>query len=269
MLGVGFIVGVFHIRGLPFGPGPLLALVLTTLAPVALIFVGIVIVWIAASIIHFFRRGQAKQASPIMPTFLAILVSLIPCYTLLEMVRAMALDRPPALSFSDYVIAYIPCLVICEATFYVVLKFVAPNELARATSEAQKDDQEAALSEQSSTGQSGQEEDPRNLYFGKSKTLAADILTLSSEGNYVRIGTKQGDRLERIVLNELVERLDPLGVQVSRSQWIAYAAITDAEKSDGNLMLVLENGEKVGVAVRRTKTVLDVLEAKGILGNKP
>ncbi len=75
-----------------------------------------------------------------------------------------------------------------------------------------------------------------------------DLLALSSEDHYIKVHTSGGCELILMRLSDAMNELEPFGLKVHRSWWVARAAVIKQEKISGKLLLTLTNGTQVPVS---------------------
>ena len=84
---------------------------------------------------------------------------------------------------------------------------------------------------------------------------------ISVRDHYVDVGTSQGVSSLLLRLSDaMVETAGEEGGQVHRSHWVAWGAVTSAERQRGKLVLILSDGARIPVS----KTYRAEVEARGI-----
>ena len=82
------------------------------------------------------------------------------------------------------------------------------------------------------------------------------LLTLQAQDHYVEVVTTRGKELVLVRLADAERELDGIdGMRVHRSWWVARAAVSGLERSDGKVVLVLTDGRSVPVSRANEKTV--------------
>jgi len=77
----------------------------------------------------------------------------------------------------------------------------------------------------------------------------ADLYAVQAEDHYLRLHTSLGQDLILMRLADAVVELEGLeGARTHRSWWVARAAVTDAEPSEGRAVLTLKDGSQVPVS---------------------
>jgi DNA-binding LytR/AlgR family response regulator len=77
----------------------------------------------------------------------------------------------------------------------------------------------------------------------------AEIFAVEAEDHYLRLHTSLGQDLILMRLADAIAELEGVeGAQTHRSWWVARAAITSAERSDGRATLTLKDGAEVPVS---------------------
>ncbi len=83
----------------------------------------------------------------------------------------------------------------------------------------------------------------------------ADLLALSAEDHYIKVHTSGGSTLILMRLSDAIIELEPFGLKVHRSWWVARAAVAKQEKMAGKILLTLNNGTQVPVSQSYMKQV--------------
>lgn len=79
--------------------------------------------------------------------------------------------------------------------------------------------------------------------------LGRDLLALQAEDHYLRVITALGSDLLLMRLADAMRELPAArGMQVHRSWWVAFEAVTAIERDAGRLVLVLSNGQQIPVS---------------------
>lgn len=91
------------------------------------------------------------------------------------------------------------------------------------------------------------------LRVGNTQIDIEQILMVRTEDHYLGIVTRSGKTLQRAKLSDLPElHASRLGMQINRSVWVAFAAITAVEENDrGQITLRLVTGDEEVVAKPR------------------
>ncbi len=87
------------------------------------------------------------------------------------------------------------------------------------------------------------------------------LISISSQDHYVRIQTKDGEKLMRARLSDLIGQLAcQKGIQPHRSHWVSRDAVASMVSRKGHKFLELRNGSTVPVARGRVVDVQEWLE---------
>lgn len=87
------------------------------------------------------------------------------------------------------------------------------------------------------------------------------LISVSSQDHYVRICTKDGEKMIRARLSDLTEQLGSQnGIQPHRSHWVSREAAVEIESQNGHKVLKLSNGSRVPIARGRMRDVKAWLE---------
>jgi hypothetical protein len=98
--------------------------------------------------------------------------------------------------------------------------------------------------------------------IGGKRIAVSDLLHIEAEGNYIRVTTAQKRLYLPGPFGPVAEALPPeLGLRVSRSDWVARAAVVALRREGPEVRLALTNGAEVAVPKNRRKAVLQWLEA--------
>ena len=92
---------------------------------------------------------------------------------------------------------------------------------------------------------------PPPKFFARLPTqlTGAEIFAVEAEDHYLRLHTSLGQDLILMRLADAIAELEGVeGAQTHRSWWVARAAITSAERSDGRATLTLKDGAEVPVS---------------------
>lgn len=100
-------------------------------------------------------------------------------------------------------------------------------------------------------------EGPR-LFDRIAPELRGQLLRLSARNHYIEVHTDRGqtDILLRFS-DALAELAEIDGAQVHRSHWVAWAAVTGAERERSRVVLVLSDGARVPVSRRHERLLAD------------
>ena len=97
--------------------------------------------------------------------------------------------------------------------------------------------------------------------IGGQRIALSDLRHIEAEGNYIRVTTTQKRLYLPGPFGPVAESLPPeLGMQISRSDWVARAAVAGVLRAGGELRLQLTVGGEVTVPRNRHKVVLAWLE---------
>lgn len=106
---------------------------------------------------------------------------------------------------------------------------------------------------------------PRFLERLPPKLCGAELWAVEAEDHYLRLHTSQGRDMMLMRLSDAILELDGIeGAQTHRSWWIARAAVTSAELTNGRASLSLADGTIVPVS----RTYVRALRAEGWFGKK-
>ena len=88
-----------------------------------------------------------------------------------------------------------------------------------------------------------------------------NLIGLASQDHYVEFITDKGAHLHRISMKDAITRLpNDFGMQVHRSHWAAFAAMSKLETSAGRYKLTLSNGSIIPVSKAKLAAVRAVLD---------
>ncbi len=97
--------------------------------------------------------------------------------------------------------------------------------------------------------------------IGGKRIAVSDLLHIEAEGNYIRVTTAQKRLYLPGPFGPVAEALpSELGLRVSRSDWVARAAVVALRREGPEVRLALTNGAEVAVPKNRRKAVLQWLE---------
>jgi hypothetical protein len=89
----------------------------------------------------------------------------------------------------------------------------------------------------------------------------SELSRVAAEGNYIRVVTAGAQHFLPGPFGPVADALpEAIGMRVSRSDWVARAAILKAQRAGRDLMLELTDGSTVRVAQAKRKAVLDWLQ---------
>nr|WP_319384071.1 LytTR family DNA-binding domain-containing protein [uncultured Roseibium sp.] len=92
--------------------------------------------------------------------------------------------------------------------------------------------------------------------------LAMPVLRAEAQEHYVRLTTATETRMVLYRFNDIVAELpDEVGMQVHRSHWVAFEAMTRLVKDDGRLWLELTDGERLPVSRKYAEEVRAKVDA--------
>ncbi len=158
------------------------------------------------------------------------------------------LIRTVALSFFYYIVA--------EAVAHLLMLLVIPRVLADLRT--RKPQPQALPTTEEIPAQS----DPQDhVEIGRRRVKLESLVRISAEGNYLRVVTTQERMFVPGPFSAAVEGLpESVGVQLSRSEWVAVAAIRRIRKEGRQMFVDLQDGASVRVANARQKLVLSLLD---------
>lgn len=148
--------------------------------------------------------------------------------------------------------------ILVEAVAHLVVLVVIPRVLRDVRVPAPMAVDEAIPAAQD---MSAPEEVPDHIEIGGRRIKLEALVRITAEGNYLRVVTSQ----ERMFLpgpfSAAVEGLpEKLGVQLSRSEWVAAAVVRGIWKDGREMYVDLQDGTTVRVANSRQKVVTSLLE---------
>ena len=92
--------------------------------------------------------------------------------------------------------------------------------------------------------------------------LGQELLHLSMEDHYLRAFTTKGDQLILMRLRDAASELQGYpGLQVHRSHWVAFEAISEAKRDGRRAILTLKNGHEIPVS----RSYMNALKEHGVL----
>ncbi len=93
------------------------------------------------------------------------------------------------------------------------------------------------------------------------KFFCADLLSVSSQDHYVKVKMREGEKLIRARLSDVIAQLDcQNGIQPHRSHWVPRGAVMNMAVDDGFKYLQLVDGSRIPVARGRLADVREWLE---------
>ena len=96
------------------------------------------------------------------------------------------------------------------------------------------------------------------------------IRSIEAEGNYIHLTTTTEHALIRATFTTALKALPQhIGVQVHRSRWVAFAAISGVDRQGKGLLVRLNNGASFQVPRSRADTVETTLAANKIFVDQP
>lgn len=91
------------------------------------------------------------------------------------------------------------------------------------------------------------------------KTEHGMVMRLSANDHFVHIVTEAGEHPVRMRLRDAISEMDGIaGSLLHRSHWVAHEAITQQDKAEGKVQIVLKNGDRIPVS-RNYRSVVDDL----------
>jgi len=101
--------------------------------------------------------------------------------------------------------------------------------------------------------------------IGDSDIPAKAIRFVEAQGNYVRLLTADGEHMIRQPFSKVIELLpETRGVQLHRSRWAAFDAITSVDEKHDGLFVTVQGAPKIRVARSREECVFKALASAGI-----
>jgi len=99
--------------------------------------------------------------------------------------------------------------------------------------------------------------------IGERGFALTDLISVRTEDHYLNVVTRSGRSMVRAKLSDIAAlHSGRHGVQINRSHWVAFAAITDLrEEGNGQIVLDLANGDSATVARTRRLVFLQLYPA--------
>lgn len=111
-------------------------------------------------------------------------------------------------------------------------------------------------------GADGRAIGPREIEIKGQRFLPGSLVRITAEGNYIRVTDQQAQHLLPGPFGPVIESLpEALGLQVSRSEWVAAGAVAGLRKVGREMILDLRNGHSLRVAQSRRKAVAEWVAA--------
>jgi DNA-binding LytR/AlgR family response regulator len=160
--------------------------------------------------------------------------------------------------------------IVVEAFAHLLGLIVTPRVLADLRARKAKGNGKAKLEAKEPAGQRLPAQAGDHVEIGGRRIEPESLVQIIAEGNYLRVVTQE----ERLYLpGPFGAAVDPLpeslGVQVSRSDWVAAKAAAAIRREGREMYVVLKDGSAVRVANSRQKVVTSVLDVpvqKGVAG---
>jgi hypothetical protein len=148
--------------------------------------------------------------------------------------------------------------ILVEAVAHLMILVVIPRALLDLRSRKPQPDLQAMPTARKVTAQS---DGPDHVEIGRRRLKLDSLVRITAEGNYLRVVTSE----ERIFLpgpfSAVVEELpERVGVQLSRSEWVATKIVRGIRRERREMFVDLQDGTSVRVANSRQKLVLSLLD---------
>jgi hypothetical protein len=146
--------------------------------------------------------------------------------------------------------------ILVEAVAHLLILLVIPRVLA--DFRARKPQPQALPTAEEMPAQSGLQD---HVEIGRRRVKLESLVRISAEGNYLRVVTTQDRLFVPGPFSAVVEGLpESVGVQLSRSEWVAMAVIRRIRKEGRQMFVDLADDTSVRVANARQKLVLSLLD---------
>lgn len=151
--------------------------------------------------------------------------------------------------------------ILVEAIAHVVMLVVIPRVLRDVRAQAPQGPEPSVQADPEAIGTAAQKEVQDHVDIGGRKIRFATLIRITAEGNYLRVVTSQ----ERLFLpgpfSAAVQALpEQVGVQLSRSEWVASAVVRGIWREGREMFVDLQDGTTVRVANSRQKVVTSLLD---------
>jgi len=101
--------------------------------------------------------------------------------------------------------------------------------------------------------------------LGDKEIPTKSIRMVEAQGNYVRLLTSEGEVMIRKPFLKVMDTLpNALGIQLHRSRWVAYDAVTQVSNERDGLFVTVKGAARIRVAKSRSDTVLKALATAGV-----
>lgn len=268
-LAIGLTVGAFYSASLHMsGSVWMLPLVLFTLAPVAVNFLANFVAAGYLKLRLWFGSDAHSKDLPAVRTALTVLFSIVPIWVgYLTLQNWLEPDRPVNLVF--YLAIPVLYVVVSEAIHFVVFRYVIHDieQAERGSAHPPGADQEPGTDPAAPVLESRPyKPESAEIEIGKQSFAASDIMMLEAQGNYLKVVTSSGNFIERCQISTATEQLgESLGLQIHRSCWVSFAAISALVRVDNTLCVKLVNGDELKIARPRQRQVRAILASNKIL----
>lgn len=150
--------------------------------------------------------------------------------------------------------------ILVEAVAHLMILVVIPRALFDIRSRKPQPDRPAIPA---ATKVQAQSDGPDHVEIGRRRLKPESLVRITAEGNYLRVVTSE----ERLFLpgpfSAAVEGLpESVGVQLSRSEWVALAVLRGVRKDGREMFADLQDGTSLRVANSRQKLVQSLLDLR-------
>ena len=109
-----------------------------------------------------------------------------------------------------------------------------------------------------------------SIRFGDKDVPIYSIRLVEAQGNYVRILTDEGEQKARKPFLKVISKLpEARGVQLHRSRWAAFDAITEVTNEQDALFVTVQGANRIKVAKSRSESVSKALAKAGVPSKPP
>lgn len=268
-LALGLTVGAFYAASLHMsGSIWALPLVVFTLAPVVVNFLANFVAAFYLKLRLWLRFDERSEDIPGVRTALTVFFSIAPLWAgYLTIQSWLEPGKPVNLVF--YLAIPVLYVVVSEAIHVVIFRYVIHD--------LEKVERGPSLPPDTDKIPSGDHTPPspksrpdrtqsRVIKIGKQTFTVSEIIMLEAQGNYLKVVTSSGDFIERCLMSTATEYLDEsLGLQIHRSCWVSFAAVSGLVRVNNNFCVKLVNGDEYKIARPRQRQVRDILAVNNIL----
>lgn len=236
-------------------------------APVFINFLSNYTAAIYINIVLKFRSGNITQNIPSVKTILSVF---FPCFLLWIIFLYLQKSIGSELNLNFITLFSIPMLYVSlsEAVHFVIYRYIIHDIEQEEYPSRKIFGSQGASADQPEESDEAQIIEPpcARVSIGTRIFDAADIFMVEAQGNYLRVITTYGEFTERCQMSTAVEALGQnLGLQVHRSFWISFSAISGLIRSDGDFYVRLTIGSHIKVARPRQRHVREILAERGLM----